>query len=159
MEKEATDMRDTNDSGIAWIGIIPNEWSTIRFKYLHYGMNTGEAIDKEYWSADECDTVFYTAGLEPIRTSFKDFPKWKYTKSSDLLLARNGTPYVYSPIPDACYTDHIIRARMKPGINKGFVRYSLQRSIDSVVVDAVSLATWSASLWNEQYIAWPPLEE
>lgn len=47
MEKEATDMRDMNDSGIAWIGIIPNEWSTIRFKYLHYGMNTGEAIDKE----------------------------------------------------------------------------------------------------------------
>lgn len=151
--------RDMKDSGIAWIGQIPKDWGTIRFKYLHNGMNTGEGIDKEFWTSDEADIVFYTAGIEPIRTNYRDFPIWKYTKDNDLLLARNGTPYVYLPSPSSCYTDHIIRADMKEDINRNFVRYGLQQSISSVVVDSVSLATWSASLWNEQVIAWPSEEE
>lgn len=143
------------DSGIEWIGEIPETWNRIRFKYLHNGLNTGEAIDKQLWSADESDTVFYTAGLTPIRTKYSDFPEWKYTRENDILLARNGTPYVYFPAVGACYTDHIIRAAMKDNINKRFVQYGLQQSIGAVVVDSVSIATWSASLWNEQVLPWP----
>lgn len=151
--------REMKDSGIEWIGEIPAEWEIIRFKFLHNVMNTGEAIDKEYWSDDEKDTVFYTAGLLPIYTSYHDFPEWKYTNGNDLLLARNGTPYVYYPVINACYTDHIIRAEMKADINRKFVKYGLQQSISSVIVNQVSIATWSASLWNEQTIPWPPLPE
>lgn len=151
--------REMKDSGIEWIGEIPAEWEIIRFKFLHNGMNTGESIDKEYWSDDEKDTVFYTAGLLPIYTSYQDFPEWKYTNGNDLLLARNGTPYVYYPVINACYTDHIIRAEMKADINRKFVKYGLQQSISSVIVNQVSIATWSASLWNEQTIPWPPLSE
>lgn len=151
--------REMKDSGIEWIGEIPAEWEIIRFKFLHNGMNTGESIDKEYWSDDEKDIVFYTAGLLPIYTSYQDFPEWKYTNGNDLLLARNGTPYVYYPVINACYTDHIIRAEMKADINRKFVKYGLQQSISSVIVNQVSIATWSASLWNEQTIPWPPLPE
>lgn len=151
--------REMKDSRIEWIGEIPAEWEIIRFKFLHNGMNTGESIDKEYWSDDEKDTVFYTAGLLPIYTSYQDFPEWKYTNGNDLLLARNGTPYVYYPVINACYTDHIIRAEMKADINRKFVKYGLQQSISSVIVNQVSIATWSASLWNEQTIPWPPLSE
>lgn len=151
--------RKMKDSGVEWIGEIPEEWGTTRFKFLHDGLNTGEAVDKEYWSSDANDLVFYTAGLEPIRTSYQDFPEWKFTRKNDLLLARNGTPYVYFPVCGACYTDHIIRAAMKADINRRYVQYSLQQSISSVVVDSVSLATWSASLWNEQIIAWPNAAE
>ncbi len=147
------------DSGIEWIGEIPESWKTIRFKFLHNGMNTGEAIDKEHWTSDETDLLFYTAGLNPIRTSYKDFPEWKFTKKNDLLLARNGTPYVYYPAVNACYTDHIIRADMKESVNRRFVQYGLQQSISSIVVDSVSIATWSASLWNEQAIPYPTPEE
>lgn len=148
-------MREMKDSGVKWIGRIPQTWKTIRFKYLHDGLNTGEAIDKDYWSDSDNDRVFYTAGLVPIRTDYTDFPEWKYTTSDDILLARNGTPYVYFPLEGACYTDHIIRASMKKGICKKFVQYSLQHSIASVVVETVSIPTWSASLWNEQEIPWP----
>ena len=151
--------RAMKDSGIPWIGEIPEGWKIIRFKYLHNGLNTGEAIDKEFWSKDDNGRTFYTAGLVPIKTNYTDFPDWKYTKNTDLLLARNGTPYVYLPSENACYTDHIIRASMKEQINRKFIQYSLQQSILSVVVDSVSIATWSASLWNEQTIAWPSPEE
>lgn len=151
--------REMKDSGIEWIGEIPDEWKTVRFKFLHNGLNTGEAIDKQYWTDNINDIVFYTAGLTPIRTCYIDFPKWKYTTNHDLLLARNGTPYVYFPITNACYSDHIIRADIKGNINRRFVGYSLQRSISSVIVNTVSISTWSASLWNEQIIPLPPLPE
>lgn len=143
------------DSKVQWIGSIPRGWKTVKFKYLHNGLNTGESIDKEYWTTGENDTIFYTAGLLPIRTTYDSFPSWKYTKGNDILLARNGTPYIYFPVEGACYTDHIIRAAMKETINRRYVQYCLQQSIASVVVDSVSIATWSASLWNEQIIPWP----
>lgn len=151
--------RAMKDSGVEWIGEIPEDWEIICFKHLNVGMNTGEGIDKEYWSNNENDMVFYTAGLLPIYTTYQDFPAWKYTCENDLLLARNGTPYVYLPACNACYTDHIIRVTLKKDANRRFVRYGLQQSISSVVINQVSIATWSASLWNEQVLPSPPLSD
>ena len=151
-------MEKMKNSGIEWIGDIPEGWEVTRFKYQHTGLNTGEAIDKIFWSSDEDKTYFYTAGVEPIHSTYQNFPKWKYTQDNDILLARNGTPYVYFPFTNAIYSDHIIRSAIKCEIDKRFIRYTLQQSISSVVVDTVSIATWSASLWNEQYIPLPPPE-
>lgn len=148
-------MREMKDSGIEWIGEIPKEWGIVKFKYLHNGLNTGEAIDKEYWESDAGPNAFYTAGLTPIRTGYSNFPTWKETGENDLLLARNGTPYVYLPVSKAYYTDHIIRAAMSRHVNRRFIRYCLQQSIASIVVDSVSIPTWSATLWNNQLLTWP----
>ena len=152
-------MREMKDSGVAWIGAIPQDWGIVKFKYLHRGLNTGEAIDKEYWENDDAPTVFYTAGLTPIKTSYSSFPIWKETGENDLLLARNGTPYVYLPVSNAYYTDHIIRAAMSGRINRKFVYYCLQQSIASVTVDSVSIPTWSATLWNNQILPCPSTSE
>lgn len=148
-------MREMKDSGIEWIGKIPKEWGIVKFKYLHNGLNTGEAIDKEYWESDAGPNAFYTAGLTPIRTGYSNFPTWKETGENDLLLARNGTPYVYLPVSKAYYTDHIIRAAMSRHVNRRFIRYCLQQSIASIVVDSVSIPTWSATLWNNQILTRP----
>ena len=152
-------MREMKDSGIAWIGKIPKEWGIVKFKYLHNGLNTGEAIDKEYWESDAGLNAFYTAGLTPIRTGYSNFPTWKETGENDLLLARNGTPYVYLPVSKAYYTDHIIRAAMSSLVNRRFIRYCLQQSIASIAVDSVSIPTWSATLWNNQILMWPSVIE
>lgn len=152
-------MREMRDSGVAWIGKIPKEWGIVKFKYLHNGLNTGEAIDKEYWESDAGLNAFYTAGLTPIRTGYSNFPTWKETGENDLLLARNGTPYVYLPVSKAYYTDHIIRAAMSSLVNRRFIRYCLQQSIASIAVDSVSIPTWSATLWNNQILTWPSVIE
>ena len=152
-------MREMKNSGIAWIGKIPKEWGIVKFKYLHNGLNTGEAIDKEYWESDAGLNAFYTAGLTPIRTGYSNFPTWKETGENDLLLARNGTPYVYLPVSKAYYTDHIIRAAMSSLVNRRFIRYCLQQSIASIAVDSVSIPTWSATLWNNQILTWPSVIE
>lgn len=152
-------MREMKDSGIEWIGKIPKEWGIVKFKYLHNGLNTGEAIDKKYWESDAGLNAFYTAGLTPIRTGYSNFPTWKETGENDLLLARNGTPYVYLPVSKAYYTDHIIRAAMSSLVNRRFIRYCLQQSIASIAVDSVSIPTWSATLWNNQILTWPSVIE
>ena len=149
--------REMKDSGVEWIGKIPKEWKSIRFKFLHHGTNVGESIDKEYWTSSEEDTVFYTAGSVPIHTNYPNFPSEKYTTIDDLLLSRNGTPYVYLPESDSTYTDHIIRTTIKEMANREYVRYSLQQSISFEVVDTVSITTWSASIWNDQYLPFPEL--
>ena len=147
--------RKMKDSGIEWIGEFPRDWKTIRFKYVHSGTNVGESIDKDYWSTNTNDTVFYTAGLVPIFTSYNNFPGWKIVGEQDLLLARNGTPYIYLPAEGAVYSDHIIRVRIHESCDKRYFRYCLQQSILSEDVNVVSIATWSASLWNKQCLPLP----
>lgn len=151
--------RKMKDSGIEWIGEIPKHWTTIKLKNTHDGMNVGESIDKEYWDESDGDIVFYTAGLNPITTTYRQFPPEKYTRCNDLLLARNGTPYVYLPIEKSVYTDHIIRVKIKDGYSKKYIMYCLQRSINAEIVDTVSIATWSASIWNRQCLPLPSYEE
>ena len=147
------------DSGVQWIGLIPDDWKIERFKFTHQGSNVGESIDKNFCAENEGDIVFYTAGLNPIMTNYKDFPIWKYTDSRDLLLARNGTPYVYLPIEQAAYSDHIIRVKIKDGYSKRFIRYCLQQSIKNEVVDTVSITTWSVPIWDSQFLSIPNLSQ
>ena len=151
-------MRQYKDSGIEWVGKIPETWEVCRFKNMHEKSNVGESIDKEYCTDNSSDTLFYTAGLKPIYTTYDDFPAWKYVNSSDLLLARNGTPYVHLPLAGAVYSDHIIRTSIRKNINKVFIRYCLQQAIASVAVDTVSIATWSISIWDKQFLPFPTLE-
>lgn len=150
---------EMKDSGVEWIGEMPKDWDIVRFKRMHRGSNVGLSLDKDYWSTNEDDTVFYTAGLKSIHTSYKDIEPEMLTKENDLLLARNGTPYVYFPSIGAIYTDHIIRVGIENGYNKAFVRYCLQQSIANEVVDTVSIATWSVPIWNRQCLPHPSLTE
>jgi type I restriction enzyme S subunit len=150
---------EMKDSGVEWIGKIPKDWDIVRFKRMHRGSNVGLSLDKDYWSTNEDDTVFYTAGLKSIHTSYKNIEPEMLTKENDLLLARNGTPYVYFPCVGAIYTDHIIRVGIENGYNKSFIRYCLQQSIANEVVDTVSIATWSVPIWNRQCLPHPPLPE
>jgi type I restriction enzyme S subunit len=98
------------------------------------------------------------AGAKPVKTTYTEFPEWKYTTKRDLLLARNGTPYVYLPEERAAYSDHVIRTKITEGYCKEFIRYALQQSIFSEIVETVSIPTWSISLWNEQVLPMPNLK-
>ena len=152
-------MREMKDSGVEWIGEIPKDWNCMRLKFAFGNSNVGESVDKELYSSDENGYIFYTAGANPVKTSYTEFPMWKYTTDNDILLARNGTPYIYLPSKDAVYSDHIIRINIKHGYCRRFLRYCLQRSIESIIVDSVSIATWSISLWKEQKLPLPYYHE
>ena len=147
------------DSDVEWIGMIPEHWKICRFKDVYNKSNVGESIDKEYCTDNESDYLFYTAGIIPIHTDFKEFPQWKYTNRNDLLLARNGTPYVYLPIYHSVYSDHIIRVDIKKNYYREYIKYCLQQAISKEIVDSVSISTWSIYIWNKQLMPVPSLEE
>lgn len=147
------------DSGVEWIGMIPEHWTMGRFKDVYNKSNVGESIDKEYCTDNETDYLFYTAGIIPIHTDFEEFPQWKYTNRNDLLLARNGTPYVYLPKCNSVYSDHIIRVDIKKSFCREYVRFCLQQAISTEIVDSVSITTWSISIWNKQLMPFPPFSE
>lgn len=52
-------MRKMKDSGIEWIGKIPNDWSIQRFKYVVNSLNKGNGITK--------DEVFPNGNIECVR--------------------------------------------------------------------------------------------
>ncbi len=111
-------MREMKDSGIEWIGEIPKDWKTTKLKYTYNNSNVGEAIDKDNYG--EGSIIFYTAGMSSTFMSYDGFPEWKNTQSNDILLARNGTPYVYLPQNGAAYSDHIIRIDIKKNMTNVF---------------------------------------
>lgn len=149
---------EMKDSGIEWIGKIPSNWNLQRFKFTHLKANVGENVDRSMYGNNEGNLKFYTAGLNFTTTSYYDFPKWKYTNKNDLLMARNGTPYVYLPTLGAVYSDHIIRAEIKYSYDKRYIKYCLQQSISATVIDSVSIATWSIAVWDKQFLPIPSTE-
>ena len=159
MKAELRPTSEMKDSGVQWLGQIPNNWDIIRFKFVHVGANVGMSIDREYWSDDDADTAFYTAQINPIHVRYNGFPEWKYTSANDLLLARNATPYVYLPVIKAAYTDHIIRVDLKSNFDRRYIRYCLQQSIIFDVAEGVSLPTWSVQIWNRQIVPFISLKE
>lgn len=52
-------MRKMKDSGIEWIGKIPDDWSIQRFKYVVNSLNKGNGITK--------DEVFPNGNVECVR--------------------------------------------------------------------------------------------
>lgn len=88
-------MREMKDSGVDWIGEMPEKWQRLRFKYIHTLTNVGDSVDKTLYGENEDAFIFYMAGESPTKTSYTRFAKWKYTDNDDLLLARNGTPYIF----------------------------------------------------------------
>ncbi|MFN7305115.1 MAG: hypothetical protein ACK5TQ_00860, partial [Acetobacteraceae bacterium] len=91
------------DSGVEWIGEIPNAWDVLPLKRLVCSDNAGEVIDRSFWGGDA--ELLYTCALEPLACDFQNFPPKKRTGPNDLLLTRNGTPYVHKPIVDSIYTN------------------------------------------------------
>jgi type I restriction enzyme S subunit len=148
------------DSGIDWIGEIPQKWMLKRFKYFTESANTGEAISKEYWNVDG-SFLLYTAGQVPIRTTYDLFPKYLLTTDNDILVARNGAGAVNLPENGSIYTDHVIRFVLKNNVNREFLYYALLLGIDKIVAEAidVSLKTLSRSNWDNLHIPMIPISE
>lgn len=76
--------------------------------------NSGEVISKDYWNKG--NQILYTCGHEWVYSDFINFPKNKLTKIGDLLLSRNGTPYIKYPIPNSIYTNVVQKITVNTNI-------------------------------------------
>jgi len=170
------------DSGIEWIGEIPEHWKSIRLKYhisepLKYGANEAAELDDPKLPRFVRITDINEDGKLRSDT-FKSLPieiaRPYYLKQGDLLLARSGATVGKTFLYDkswgnAAFAGYLIRARMKNNsILPNFIAYYcrstnywswLQNSYIQATIQNVSAEKYSGliiptpSLKEQQTIA------
>jgi type I restriction enzyme S subunit len=144
-------------SGVEWLGDVPEHWVAKRVSFIFIKANAGEVIDKSYWG--EGNELLFTCDRNPMPSDFPVFPKEKRTSERDLLLTRNGTPYVHKPPAHAIYSNVVQRIRLKDGIDRDFCGHTLGAACLSLRGYGVSIESLNFGMWKSLRVALPPLEE
>lgn len=145
------------DSGVEWLGEVPAHWDVIKLKHLVRESNAGEVIDKSYWGGDA--ELLYTCAREPLPCDYLQFPEKKRTSQTDLLLTRNGTPYVHEPVLNSIYTNVVQRVSLQEGVHRHFMSLALQNSADNLRGYGVSIESLNYEMWKELRLTKPNQDE
>lgn len=166
------------DSGIQWLGKIPEHWEVKRLKYLlseklKYGANESAELDDK----DLPRYIRITDIREDGQLKEETFKSLEYEKAEeyllddlDILLARSGATvgksYLYRKdlAGLACYAGYLIRARFNQKIaNPKFVNYAFQSNFYWEWINAVNIQATiqnvSAEKYNEFTLTLPSLPE
>ena len=144
------------DSEIEWIGKIPKGWEVRRFSSCISKSNAGEVIPKEFWGKG-CE-LLYTCAKEPLFSNYEGFPEDKRTQKGDLLLTRNGTPYIHMPKLNSIYSNVVQRVILEKD-NSSFIRYTLIQGSKSIIGNGDIIESFNMGKWNSTSIPLPPLYE
>lgn len=150
-------MRKMKDSGVDWIGEIPENESVVKFKYFIQDTNSGEVIDKNYWNRGE--ELLYTCQRVPMLSDFTGFPEWKRTKKDDLLLTRNATPYIFMPEENAIYSNVVQRVSLTKNAIPKYICYAVLAGAEALVVNGDTIPSYNMEVWKNIYILNYSLEQ
>jgi len=125
----------------------------IKLKWLPTRSNAGEVIDKSHWGAGS--ETLYTCSRNPLFSDFSSFPDWKRTRSEDILLTRNGTPYVHLPKLGSIYSNVVQRVSL-PSIHTAYIRYALEVEISQFRGYGVSIESLNYEMWGNIEVIIPP---
>lgn len=144
-------------SGVDSQGRIPATWQVKKLAYTFSKANAGEVIDKTYWGDGE--EVLYTCNRTPLKSDFSQFPDDKRTQKNDLLLTRNGTPYVHKPIANAIYSNVVQRVTLKDNFDRNYLSYCLGNSARSLKGYGVSIESFNFENWKSMQFSLPSRDE
>lgn len=145
------------ESGVAWLNEVPSHWEIKRFKFLYTRSNAGEVIDKSHWH--EGEELLFTCQRTPMSSSFSNFSETLRTKQNDLLLTRNGTPYVHIPPVGAIYSNVVQRVQLIANTNRKFIWFALSNSCLNLRGYGDIIESFNMSTWNELLVPFPSVEE
>ncbi len=140
-------------SGVEWLGSVPKSWNVSRLAYVFVKANAGEVIDKSHWG--EGDELLYTCNRTPLKSDFSEFPEDKRTGANDLLLTRNGTPYVHKPIPGSLYSNVVQRIVLKKKFDRDYLMYCLGNSATNLKGYGVSIESLNFENWKSLSFSYP----
>ena len=144
------------DSGIEWLGAVPLSWSISRLAYIFTKSNAGEVIDKSHWG--DGDEILYTCNRTPLVSDFEGFPQEKRTGRNDLLLTRNGTPYVHKPVVNAIYSNVVQRISLSEDFDRDYLALCLGNSAANLKGYGVSIESLNFDNWKTLSFAYPDKE-
>lgn len=127
-----------------------------QFRRMVRKTHAGEVIDQSWWG-DGQETLF-TCAREPVRSSFEIFPADRRTTGDEILLTRNGTPYVHLPPPGAIYTNVVQRVVLDHRLDRVFASVALDVASRQMHRQGVSIDSLNFTMWKELRIPVPSLE-
>ncbi len=146
-------------SGVEWLGDVPEHWAVIAFRYLITASNAGEVIDRSFWH--EGEELLFSCQRESMKSDFPAFPSRKRTSGNDLLVTRNGTPYVHLPPTNSIYTNVVQRCALNDRNHRRFIATALEAGCGSLrgIGYGVSIPSFSFEKWSDLKIPIPPEPE
>lgn len=141
-------------SGVYWMGNIPADWEIKKFRYAYTKSNAGEVIDKSHWHFG--NELLFTCQKTPMQSGYSKFDDRRRTRSNDLLLTRNGTPYVHLPPDGAIYSNVVQRVHLPESYNRKFVWYALSNSCQHLSGYGDIIESFNMSTWNNLVFPVPP---
>jgi type I restriction enzyme, S subunit len=146
------------DSHVLWLGEIPAHWEATKLARVVRSSNAGEVIDKGWWGRGR--EVLYTCARNRLQSDYALFPIGKRTTGNDLLLTRNGTPYIHRPIANAIYSNVVQRINLIDGSNREWIARSLEESARRMKGYGVSIESLNYDMWKVLLVLLPtPLEQ
>ena len=164
------------DSGVPWLGRIPETWSTKRLKFLlasplKYGANeTAELTDPEFPRYIRITDVNEDGTLrdETFRSLAPEIAKDYLLDDGDILLARSGATigksFIYrNTWGNSAYAGYLIRARVSNKLDPDFAYFFLQSDnywqwLNSVFIQA-TIQNVSAEKYANLWISIPDIKE
>lgn len=143
--------RKMKDSGIAWIGEIPEEWEISKMKYL-IKVSSGEYISKELYSTDGEYPIVGSNG--EIGRSYKCNVKDKVITTGRV--GSVGTTYL---IENAWVSDNALIIRNSLDIDQIYLKQVIPCFDFKNILSGTAQPLITASALKNQYIPFPPLDE
>ena len=172
-------MRAMKDSGIKWMGEIPEEWEVIPMKAYFYmkgrigwqGLKADEFIDEGPFLVTGTDFLNGKVNWETCyhisEERFNEAPEI-HVKNNDILITKDGTigklAYIVNKPNKVSLNSHLLILRpTKPFIDNYFIYWALQSPNFGYYSGLVQSGTTMASLSQEKIgnyrLALPPLSE
>ncbi len=162
------------DSGIEWLGEIPEHWEVVKLKYLANEINTGKTPStsvEEYFKDGEIDwfspsdfnSIYLRKSLKKITQKAVDDLKIRlYPKNSILLIGIGATLGKVGIVETRCFSNQQINAiSFNEKINPFYGLYFLD-SIKEIIINesnASTMAILNQSKTKELLMLKPPLSE
>ena len=144
-------------SGVEWLGDMPVHWEATKLARVVRSSNAGEVIDKGWWGRGT--EVLYTCARQSVQSDYASFPLAKRTTGLDLLLTRNGTPYVHRPVAGAIYSNVVQRITLTPGTDREWIALTLEASARGMKGYGVSIESLNYDMWKVLVVLVPPKAE
>ena len=163
------------DSGVEWIGEVPEHWEVRRLKYLlnaslMYGANeSAESEDESYPRYIRITDIDEDGNLR--LDTFRSLPPTKaepyLLKKGDLLFARSGATagktYLFNEDIKACFAGYLIKANLKETIIPEYLNYYTKSGIYDNWKKSIFIQATIPNIGAEKYanlqITLPSLKE
>ena len=126
-----------------------------QFRRLVVRSHAGEVIDQTWWG--DGDEMLFTCATEPVLSNFPSFTPERRTSGEDILLTRNGTPYIHLPPAGAIFTNVVQRVVLCDGVDREFIAIVLDVASRQMHRQGVSIDSLNFTMWKELRVPLPTL--